>query len=359
MMDRYGTDAFRFTLAAFAAQGRDVKFSEERVEGYRHFVNKLWNASRFIMMNIKKETGSFSEGSLSGPPVDLPSRWILSRLSVVADEMNRALEEYRFNDAASSIYQFIWHEFCDWYIEMAKIELSNEKAEAGVKWCLLRVLDVSLRLLHPFMPFITEEIWQMLKNFGLEIASPETGDKESIMLAAYPKSLPRDVKAEEEIAYILEAVTGIRNIRGELNISPSVKLFALIKTDLPAAENIVRDNANHIRVLAKLDRLETGRHLKKPAGSATSIRKSMEIYIPLKGVLNVSAEIDRLIKERKKIEVSLDTLNKKLLNDDFLRKAPQEIIEKEKAKYDELIHMRDKITTSIKILEEAGVNNDA
>jgi len=359
MMDRYGTDAFRFTLAAFAAQGRDVKFSEERVEGYRHFVNKLWNASRFIMMNLKKETGDFSESTISGPPVDLPSRWILSRLSVVADEMNRALEEYRFNDAASSIYQFIWHEFCDWYIEMAKIELSNEKAEAGVKWCLLRVLDVSLRLLHPFMPFITEEIWQMLKNFGLEIASPETGDKESIMLAAYPKSLPRDVKAEEEIAYILEAVTGIRNIRGELNISPSVKLPALIKTDLPAAENIVRDNANHIRVLAKLDRLETGRHLKKPGGSATSIRKSMEIYIPLKGVLNVSAEIDRLIKERMKIEVSLDTLNKKLLNDDFLRKAPQEIIEKEKTKHDELIHMRDKITTSIKILEEAGVNNDA
>ena len=273
--------------------------------------------------------------------------------------MNRALAEYRFNDAASSIYQFIWHEFCDWYIEMAKIELSNEKAEAGVKWCLLRVLDVSLRLLHPFMPYITEEIWQMLKNFGLSTASPETGDKESIMLAAYPKTLPRDMKAEEEIAYILEAVTGIRNIRGELNIAPSVKLPALIKTDSPAAETILRDNAGHIRVLARLDRLETGIHLKKPGGSATAIKKSLEIYIPLKGVLNVSAEIDRLIKERKKVEVSIDTLNKKLLNDDFLRKAPQEIIDKEKAKYDEFIHMRDKITTSIKILEEAGVNNDA
>jgi len=311
------------------------------------------------MMNLKKETGDFSENTISGPPVDLPSRWIVSRLSVVTDEMNKALEEYRFNDAASSIYQFIWHEFCDWYIEMAKIELSNGKAEAGVRWCLLRVLDVSLRLLHPFMPYITEEIWQMLKNFGLEIASPETGDKESIMLASYPKLLPGDVKAEEEIAYILEAVTGIRNIRGELNISPSVKLPALIKTHSSAAEAVLKENAGHIRILAKLDRLETGADLKKPGGSATSIKKSLEIYVPLKGVLNVSAEIDRLKKERRKVEVSLEALNKKLLNDDFLRKAPQEIIEKEKAKYEELVHMRDKITISIKILEEAEVNSDA
>ena len=181
--------------------------------------------------------------------------------------MNRALEEYRFNDAASSIYQFIWHEFCDWYIEMAKIELSNEKAEAGVKWCLLRVLDVSLRLLHPFMPYITEEIWQMLKNFGLEIASPETGDKESIMLAAYPKSLRRDVKAEEEIAYILEAVTGIRNIRGELNISPSVKLPALIKTNSPAAEDVLRDNAGSYQ----------GSRKARPAGDRNASEKTRRL----------------------------------------------------------------------------------
>ncbi|MEW6586412.1 MAG: valine--tRNA ligase, partial [Nitrospirota bacterium] len=169
MMDRYGTDAFRFTLAAFAAQGRDVRFAEDRVEGYRHFVNKLWNAARFIMMNIEGDEKRLSEDRWADSET-LAGRWILSRLATVAEETNTALEEYRFNDAAGGIYQFIWHEFCDWYIEMAKCDLPNGDLAPGVKRCLLFVLDTSLKLLHPFMPFVTEEIWQKIPHISKQSA---------------------------------------------------------------------------------------------------------------------------------------------------------------------------------------------
>jgi len=361
IMDKYGTDAFRFTLAAFAAQGRDVKFSEERVEGYRHFVNKLWNASRFIFLNI--ETGSeppdiVSPGKAPSPSSDtpdLPSRWILSRLSAVTDEMNAALGEYRFNDAANSIYQFLWHEFCDWYIEMAKIEMQDPESKAGVKSCLLHVLDTSLRLLHPFMPYITEEIWQKMKALRPE----EAGAKESIMISAFPASLPRDPKAEDDMQFITDAVTGIRTIRGELNVSPSLRLDASIRALSRRAENIMKESVMHIKNLARLEKLEIGADTVKPEGSATAIKSSLEVYVPLKGVLNITAEIDRLKKEKAKVEASLTTLNKKLFNDDFLRKAPQEIIEKEKSKYQELTTVREKISDSIKMLIEAGGEDDA
>jgi valyl-tRNA synthetase len=357
MMDRYGTDAFRFTLAAFAAQGRDIRFSENRVEGYRHFVNKLWNAARFIMMNVE---GSSNLGTVTreGLNISLPDKWILSRLSAAAEDMNTSLKEYRFNDAANSIYQFIWHEFCDWYIEMAKIEFRGPELELGVKWCLLYTLDTLLRLLHPFMPFVTEEIWQKIKPLSAGIMK-QSESKESIMISEYPKSLSRDSEAEDNMSYIIDAVTGIRTIRGELNISPSVKLNASIKALTPAAEIILRENVHYIKSLARADEIEIGSDIKKPGGSATSIRSSTEIFIPLKGVLNIAAEMDRLKKDKAKVDTSLVNLGKKLFNDDFLQKAPREIIEKEKVKYDELMIMRDKITEGIKMLREAEVKNDA
>jgi valyl-tRNA synthetase len=352
MIDRYGTDAFRFTLAAFAAQGRDVKFSEDRVEGYRHFVNKLWNAARFIMMNAE---GASSEDDRQ---LSLPTRWILSRLSATVEDMNKSLGEYRFNDAASSIYQFIWHEFCDWYIEMAKIEFQDTKSAIGAKWCLIYTLDISLRLLHPFMPFVTEEIWQKIKS-SLETIHLKPDIKESIMNSEYPESLPRELEAEEDMSVILDAVMGIRTVRGELNISPSLKVNAVIKTYSRKAEKILKDNLHYIKALAKADEIKTGMDIEKPEGSATSVKGSMEIFVPLKGLLNIAAELDRLMKDMAKVKLSIASLNKKLFNDDFLEKAPKEIIEKEKAKYEEVIHMKDRITESIKMLKEAEVNDDA
>ena len=354
MIDRYGTDAFRFTLAAFAAQGRDIKFSEDRVEGYRHFVNKLWNASRFIMMN----TGQFhpSEPTTKGTPVlSLPGRWILSRLAAAAEDMDTALREYRFNDAVSSIYHFIWHEFCDWYIEMSKIELPDSRLCEGTRWCLLTVLDTSLRLLHPFMPFVTEEIWQKIRETGVQGIYPHPDIPESITISAYPKSLTRDYSTEEEMSFIIDTVMGIRTIRGELNISPALKLSVSVKTLSSSAETVLRENLHYLKTLARADDVAVGPEIKKPDCSATAIKGSMEIYVYLKGVLNIAAEIDRLKKEKAKVDKDLVMLNSKLFNEDFLGKAPKEIIEKEKAKHEEVSRMRDKITDSINMLKEAEV----
>ncbi len=349
MIDKYGTDAFRFTLCAFAAQGRDIKFSEERVEGYRHFVNKLWNAARFIMMNIKTETIEHR------PPSDLASRWILSRLSATVDEVNAALEDYRFNDAANSIYQFVWHEFCDWYIEMSKSETSNPKSEAGVIWCLLHTLETSLRLLHPFMPYVTEEIWQNIPRIRGQrpVASNQRpGVMESIVISDYPKSLPEDQRAEKDMSYVIEAITGIRTIRGELNIPPSAEVKAAIKTFSDEIAAVLKANLHYVKRLSRAVDIEIGQDISKPMDSAACIRDSMEMYVPLKGLLNIDAEIDRLTKERSKVGEAMTFLDRKLLNEDFLKRAPDDVVRKEKSKYGELAAKKERIEENIKKMRE-------
>jgi len=218
IMGKYGTDAFRFTLAAFAAQGRDIRISDERVEGYRNFANKVWNAARLVLSNLE---GYDPEG---GPvPAGLPGRWIESRLHTTIHDVRTALDAYRFNDAAGAIYQFLWNDFCDWYLEIAKISLyrSQDPGERQrTQHTLVTVLEATLRLLHPFMPFITEEIWQRLPHDG-----------ESIMVASYPRAsrTGHDAEAERRMTVLVQAVTAIRNIRGEMRISPAQTLSAMIK----------------------------------------------------------------------------------------------------------------------------------
>ena len=350
LMERYGTDAFRFTLAAFAAQGRDIRFSEERVEGYRHFVNKLWNAARFIMLNMQTADIQMSKIVHEKAAFNVSARWILSRLALAVDNINKALDEYRFNDAASDIYQFIWHEFCDWYIEIAKSDMKNPEIQKNVIECLLYTLDASLRLLHPFMPFVTEEIWQKVPH--IRRGNEKTG--ESIMISEFPNSLPRDFQAEEEMSCIIDAVTGIRTIRGELNILPSSELNAVIKTYDLKVDEILKKNVAYIRKLAHAGEIRIGMEVEKPEGSATSVKGSMEIYVLLKGVLNIDAEMDRLKKATADLEGSLSFLNKKLHNEDFLLRAPRDVVEKEKAKYEELSMRKERIKESIKKLREVG-----
>ena len=357
MMDKFGTDAFRFTLAAFAAQGRDIKFSEERVEGYRHFVNKLWNASRFILLNAGDS--AMPEETDFGR-LDIGSKWILSRLSAAADEINKALAEYRFNDAAGSIYQFIWHELCDWYIEMVKPLLYGESGDKDVvKQCLLVVLETTLRLLHPFMPYVTEEIWQHLpaaKSLKSEVKTQksEASGFRSIMVSRYPASLPRDEAAEREMAVIMEAVTGIRTIRGELNLSPSRELTAFLRTLGKEPAEILERNLTYLEKLAKADVVEIGESVVKPRGSAAQVKASLEVYVPLEGLLNIDVEVDRLRKEEAKVEQTLVLLNKKLLNEDFLKRAPEAVVSKEKEKHEECLRKRERIREHIKKLYEAG-----
>ncbi|HAM50937.1 MAG TPA: hypothetical protein DCP92_09715 [Nitrospiraceae bacterium] len=349
MIDKYGADAFRFTLAAFAGQGRDIRFSEDRVEGYRYFVNKLWNASRFVIMNVL--TISSQQPASGSTGHDLASKWILSRLALTANEINAALEEYRFNDAASSVYQFIWHEFCDWYIEMSKDVLYSETEDkSGTVAALLAVLCKSLQLLHPFMPFVTEEIWQNIKGYTTDL-----GD--SIMVSRYPSNLPRDYQSEEEMSYVMEAVIGIRNIRGEMNVSPALDVRVFMKVFTDKAAEVLEANLSLVKRLAKAKDVTIGKEMERPKGSATAVKEAFEIYVPLEGLLNIPAEIDRLVKEKKKIEESLSLLDRKLLNEDFLKRAPAEIIEKERAKYQELLRRDERLDDSINRLKEAGVEN--
>lgn len=345
MIEQYGADAFRFSLAAFAAQGRDIRFSEDRVEGYRFFVNKLWNAARFVLMHAKAGAG----WAQAEPASDLPSRWILSRLAAASDEVNAALSEYRLNDAASAVYQFLWHEFCDWYIEMAKEPLyGGGEDKDGTVACLLEVLDGSLRLLHPFMPFVTEEIWQAVRQ---RRNSPEP----SIVVSRFPAGLERDPFAEREMSFVTEAVSGIRSVRGEMNIPPSLEVRALLKVSSDEAATVLGQNILLIRRLSRASGIEIGADLERPRGSATAVKGFGEIYIPLEGLLDVRAEIERLSRERRKVEDSLGLIKRKLGNEDFLKRAPQEVVEKEKEKYGELTQKEERLRESINRLRELGV----
>ncbi len=340
MTGKYGADAFRFSLAAFAAQGRDVRFSEERLEGYRHFINKLWNAAKFIVKN--EQVWDRKEPYAYGATLDVASRWILSRLAFTVSEVNRNLGNYRFNDAAGSVYHFIWHEFCDWYLEITKPTLYQEDSEekTAIVSCLFFVLEQSLKLLHPFIPFVTEELWRNL--FDRE---------SSLMRVSYPAELPRFPDAERQMEILLNAVTGIRSVRGELNIAPSVEIRADIKTLSKEVEDVLENNLVSIKKLTRCGELNTGPGIQRVEGSAVAVHEGMEVYIPLSGLLDVGSEVKRLQKEMDKIDEALRFLNKKLLNEDFLNNAPKNVLEKDKTKHDELLTRRAKLDENMNLLK--------
>lgn len=348
MIDKYGTDAFRFTLTAFAAQGRDIRFSEERVEGYRHFCNKIWNASRFVFMNVpedfRPQTPNSKLQTLNSGPLTLPNRWILSRLNHVIREIRKSLEDYRFNDAAGSIYQFVWHEFCDWYLEMAKSDLSQDSKEKEETLnCLIHTLDHSLRLLHPFMPFITEEIWQYLPM----------RNRESITISEFPKEDPDlySKEAEEEMSLVILAVMGIRNIRGEMNISPAIELKAIINVKDDRVKETLEKNLLYIERFARGKEIKIGKGLQRPKMAATAISEVMGIYIPLEGILDIDGERSRLKKDLDKAEQDIAILSKKLTNEDFLSKAPKEVVNKDKSNYNTLTEKAKRLKDGIKKLK--------
>jgi valyl-tRNA synthetase len=326
IMDQYGTDAFRFTLAAFAAQGRDVKMSEKRVEGYRHFINKLWNASRFALMHVHLDSTTIPDGAFS-----LPNQWILSRSESVIQSAGEALEAYHFNDAAGLLYQFVWHELCDWYLEVVKPALYGKEGDAileQTRAVLWRVLKNTLISLHPFIPFVTEEIWYMLP-----------GTQGSIMNARLPQDSDPSFgqfvnpESEQQMAIIINIITGVRNIRGEMNLAPSLKLNALIQTDLSVISDTIRQHGDIIIHLARLERLSVDVLGERPKAAATAIVEGAIIYVSLEGILDLTKEIQRLEKEIEKLNDELNGVSKKLNNDDFLSKAPVDIIEKVKGKH--------------------------
>jgi len=343
VMEQYGTDALRFTLAAFAAQGRDIKLAEDRIEGYRNFCNKLWNASRFVLMNLDDYKGSCILDEKAN--LSTADRWILSRLNRATKEVNESLEAFRFNDVALTIYKFIWNEYCDWYIELAKSKLSNPGPErVAVQNVLIHVLDSALKLLHPLMPFITEEIWQKL---------PQSG--ESIMISEFPEFRESHLNefVEKEMALVMEVITGVRNIRGEMNLNPGLKLNVLVKTQNDETQKTLQDQSLYIKELARIEQFEMGSNIEKPNVSASSVLGGMDLIIPLEGIMDFQEERNRVEKELKKIEKDLIFLDKKLSNPNFVKKAPAEVIEKDEQRKTALSEKQVKLQIHLKTIEQA------
>jgi len=355
LIDKFGTDAFRFTLAAFAAQGRDIKMSEKRVEGYRHFINKIWNASRFAMMHIAESNFDQIEPDLKKLSLSLPDKWIISRLKSVINNVAVSLDEYKFNDAASGLYKFVWHEFCDWYLEAVKPALYGDygdKQRTAAMSVLWRVLYDILRLLHPFIPFVTEEIWHILP-----------GTSGFIMTASFPVygigelGIVKDPEAESKMNLIMEIVTGIRNIRGEMKIPPSLALTAMVQSAEQSLVDTVNSYKEIIINLGGLKALSAADFVERPSASATAVIKGATIFVPLEGVVDFNQEIIRLKKELTKLIKELRSVVKKLGNDDFLAKAPSHIVEKVTEKKRILLEKQEKLEKNLYSIREIQDEN--
>jgi len=344
IMDRYGTDALRFTLAAFAAQGRDIRLSEDRIEGYRHFINKIWNASRFSLMHLQ-EFDPEPSFDLAPETLDLSHQWILSRTNTTILSVISALEEYRFNDAASYIYQFVWHEFCDWYLEWIKPHLygDDDKEKNISRRVLLRILEVILKLLHPFIPFVTEEIWHALP-----------GERGTIMHATFPVTNEewKNEEAEHAAAVIMGIITGIRNIRSEMQIHPSAEIEATIICPDETRGSLIAALGDTILNLTRSSGLNIVQEGRCPKGAASYLFNDIEIYVPLAGLVDVEKELAKLLAQRQKLLAQQQKTITKLTNTNFLSNAPAEVVAKEREKAEALETNLGKIAKSIARLQE-------
>ncbi|MFH0775691.1 MAG: valine--tRNA ligase [bacterium] len=372
IIEKYGCDSLRFTLAILSGLGRDVIISEERIEGYRHFMNKLWNAERFILMNledydgkivaseewrVKSEKCNGFEYEPKTPehqstshrstrledydpceyePKTLSQRWIASELSKTIEEVTHHLEEFSFNLATACLYEFVWHKYCDWYLEIAKLELADPQERKRTQHLLVKSLDIILRLLHPFIPFITEELSQKLPN-----------NSGSIMTKDWPKPFfTYEPNASKEMELIQSVITGIRNIRSTFNIPPKNRLEVLMKSDSATLKRYVE----YIIALAKLSKITIDPEITRPPLSAVFVSGGIEVYVLLSGVIDIAEERKRLTKRLSDVEETLVKTKKKLENPDFIQKAPQDVIEKEKEKEEGLLSERRKLFEAMEIL---------
>jgi valyl-tRNA synthetase len=323
VMNQYGTDALRFTLLTGSTPGNDMKLALSRVEANRNFANKIWNATRFVANNLGYgfATGwaTWDIGALT-----LADRWILSRHNRLIADVTRLIDAYQFGEAGRQIYDFLWGEFCDWCIEMSKIRLYGRDARQRltVQRVLAYVLERTLRLLHPFMPFVTEALWQELPHEG-----------ESLMIAPWPEPRETHDKAEEEMGLIMDAIRAIRNARAEYEVEPGQRIEAIIS----AGEKyyLLESQKNILVTLARLDdeKLRLAHTLvKKPTKALTLVVGDMEIYLPLEGMVDLAAERERLTKEVEALSAAIARSEKLLANEDFTHKAPAHVVDREREK---------------------------
>ncbi|CAO95414.1 valine--tRNA ligase [Erwinia tasmaniensis] len=342
-IEPHGTDALRFTLAALASTGRDINWDMKRLEGYRNFCNKLWNASRFVLMNTEDHDCGFNGGELA---LSLADRWILAEFNRTVKAYREALDSYRFDIAANILYEFTWNQFCDWYLELAKPVMNggNEAQLRGTRNTLVNVLEALLRLAHPIIPFITETIWQRVKV--LKNISDDT-----IMLQPMPAfSASRvDEVAMADTEWLKQAIVAVRNIRNEMNISPAKPLDVLLRGASDEVVRRVNDNHNFLKTLARLTTLELLPAGEKGPVAVTKLVDGAELLIPMADLVDKTAELERLAKEVAKLEVEMEKINAKLGNEGFVARAPEAVVAKERER------LSDFALAKTKLIEQQAV----
>ena len=322
VIEQYGADALRWFLANGSAPGQDVRYSTDKMDAAWNFINKIWNASRYALMNV---------GDLTADQVDitgektLADKWILTRLNQTIGKVTELFEKFEFGEAGRLLYRFIWDDFCDWYIEMSKETLAgdDEAAKLTTRSILVYVLDNTLRLLHPIMPFVTEEIWQSVPHVG-----------ESLVVATYPTVHPEqmDEQAAEEMEFLMDFIRSVRTVRNEMNTPLSKPINIIAKVSDAAHYAILKENESYIARFSNPEEFVYGEDVEAPSDAVTSVITGAEIYLPLAGLINIEDEIARLEKEAEKLQQEVDRVEKKLSNEKFVAKAPAAVVEAERAK---------------------------
>jgi valyl-tRNA synthetase len=341
VIEEYGADALRFTLGHIAVPGRDVFLSEERIEGSRHFCNKIWNASRFTLMNLEGfDPGEVDEAELE---FTLSDRWILSALNRLIATMDDHCEAYNFSEACRALYEFFWSDFCDWYVELSKLRLygEDEAEKRTAQYVLWTVLERALRLLHPFMPFITEEIWQLLPHEG-----------ESLVLAPWPE--PRrellDERIEKDMGVLREVITCMRRLRSEMGLRPSSRLAGMVVPLEEGRRELMEEHMEYITSQARLTSLDILESVEEPTSYARGLAAGVEVFLPL-AQEGFTEEIERIRREIGKLESEAGRFKAKLSNDQVLAKAPQEVVEKERRKLADSLLKIERLQEQLQLLE--------
>ncbi|RFU65891.1 valine--tRNA ligase [Peribacillus glennii] len=342
VIDQYGADSLRYFLSTGSSPGQDLRFSIEKVEAVWNFANKIWNASRFALMNMDGLT--YEEIDLSGEK-SVADKWILTRLNETIETVTRLADKYEFGEVGRILYNFIWDDFCDWYIEMAKLPLygEDEAAKKTTRSILAYVLDNTMRLLHPFMPFITEEIWQNLPHEG-----------ESITTAAWPevKAELTDAEAAEEMKLLVEIIRSVRNIRAEVNTPMSKKIKLILKAKDEETLSRLQKNSAYIERFCNPEEFTIGTDVEEPGQAMTAVVTGVELILPLQGLINIDEEISRLEKELDKLNKEVERVQKKLSNEGFVKKAPEKVIEEERAKEKDYSEKRNTVISRIHELKQ-------
>ncbi len=336
-IEAHGTDALRFTLAAMASTGRDINWDMNRLEGYRNFCNKLWNASRYVLMHTEEKDCGFNGGEMTQ---SLADRWILGQFQNTVKTFTDHLDNYRFDLAASTIYEFTWNQFCDWYLELTKPVLfkGNEAEQRGTRNTLVTVLEGLLRLMHPLTPYITETIWQ-------RVAPLANINADTIMLQAFPQfdESQVDESAMADLEWVKQFIVAIRNIRGEMDISPNKPLDVLLKNASDEDKRRLEENAKFLASLAKLESTTVLAETDEAPASATALVGGLEVLIPMAGLIDVEAELARISKQLEKAEKGLEQVERKLANEKFVNNAPEAVLAKEKEKLAEYSEAKAKL----------------